>query len=84
MIPNTGKFVAYYRVSTGVAGRSGLGIEAQRDAVKTYLNSGDWAIVDEHTEVESGKRSDRPRPGQGAGAARGCTAPRWWFPRWTG
>ena len=70
MTPSTGKFVAYYRVSTGKQGRSGLGIEAQRDAVKTYLNGGDWAIVDEHTEVESGKRSDRPALDKALAAAR--------------
>ena len=46
--------------SGGKQGRSGLGIEAQREAVRTYLNGGDWTVVDEHTEVESGKRSDRP------------------------
>jgi DNA invertase Pin-like site-specific DNA recombinase len=62
MAQNSGKFVAYYRVSTGRQGRSGLGLEAQREAVKTYPNGGDWEIVDEHTEIESGKRSDRPEP----------------------
>jgi DNA invertase Pin-like site-specific DNA recombinase len=55
-----GKFVAYYRVSTDKQGRSGLGIEAQRAAVENYLNGGDWKIVAEFTEIESGKRSDRP------------------------
>jgi hypothetical protein len=59
-IRNTGKFVCYYRVSTGRQGRSGLGIEAQRAAVEAYLNGGNWQIVDQYTEVESGKRSDRP------------------------
>jgi DNA invertase Pin-like site-specific DNA recombinase len=57
---NNAKFIAYYRVSTGRQGKSGLGLEAQREAVKTYLNGGDWVIVDEFTEVESGKNSDRP------------------------
>lgn len=70
MVPNTGKFVAYFRVSTGRQGKSGLGIEAQREAVKTYLNGGDWTIVDEHTEVESGKRSDRPALDKALAAAR--------------
>ena len=55
-----GKFVSYYRVSTDRQGKSGLGIEAQRAAVETYLNGGDWKVVAEFTETESGKRSDRP------------------------
>jgi DNA invertase Pin-like site-specific DNA recombinase len=57
---NTGKFVAYYRVSTLKQGRSGLGLDAQREAVQTYLNGGNWSIAAEYTEVESGKRADRP------------------------
>jgi len=52
-----GKFIAYYRVSTDKQGKSGLGLEAQRRAVATYLNGGDWKIVAEFTEVESGRRS---------------------------
>jgi DNA invertase Pin-like site-specific DNA recombinase len=67
---NTGSFVAYYRVSTGRQGKSGLGIEAQREAVATYLNGGDWRIVAEFTEVESGKRSDRPELDKALAAAR--------------
>jgi hypothetical protein len=39
-----GGFIAYYRVSTGKQGRSGLGIEAQRQAVANYLNGGNWRI----------------------------------------
>jgi DNA invertase Pin-like site-specific DNA recombinase len=58
---HTGKFVAYYRVSTQRQGRSGLGLEAQQTAVRDYLNGGDWRLVAEVTEVESGKRSDRPK-----------------------
>jgi DNA invertase Pin-like site-specific DNA recombinase len=60
MATNTGKFVAYYRVSTVRQGKSGLGLDAQRQAVATYLNGGDWKIVEEFTEVESGKNSERP------------------------
>src|SRR5262245_2617110 len=55
-----GKFIAYYRVSTKRQGRSGLGLEAQRQAVETFLNGGSWQLVKEFTEVESGKRTDRP------------------------
>src|SRR3954471_20698344 len=56
-----GKFVAYYRVSTERQGRSGLGLEAQQQAVRSYLNGGSWRLVAEVVEVESGKRSDRPK-----------------------
>src|SRR5215210_2694335 len=55
-----GAFVAYYRVSTERQGRSGLGLEAQRKAVADFLNGGNWRLVAEFTEVESGKHSDRP------------------------
>jgi DNA invertase Pin-like site-specific DNA recombinase len=55
-----GKFVSYLRVSTARQGASGLGLEAQRAAVAGYLNGGDWALVEEVVEVESGKRNDRP------------------------
>src|ERR1700686_185306 len=65
-----GKFVAYYRVSTERQGRSGLGLEAQRAAVANYLNGGDWRIVAEFTEVESGRRSDRPELDKALAAAR--------------
>lgn len=57
----SGNFVAYYRVSTARQGASGLGLEAQQEAVRTYLNGGDWRLVGEFTEVESGKRTDRPQ-----------------------
>jgi DNA invertase Pin-like site-specific DNA recombinase len=55
-----GRFVAYYQVSTDQQGRSGLGLEAQREAVRSFLNGGNWSLADEVTEVESGKRTDRP------------------------
>jgi predicted site-specific integrase-resolvase len=58
---NTGKFVAYYRVSTQKQGRSRLGLEAQREAVRTYLNGGNWSIAAESTEVESGRNVNRRR-----------------------
>jgi DNA invertase Pin-like site-specific DNA recombinase len=57
----TRRFVAYYRVSTDRQGQSGLGLEAQRKAVADYLKGGAWELVGEFTEVESGKKSDRPQ-----------------------
>lgn len=55
-----GPFVAYYRVSTDRQGRSGLGLEAQQEAVRSYLNGGDWQLIGEFTETESGRKDDRP------------------------
>jgi DNA invertase Pin-like site-specific DNA recombinase len=54
-----GKFVSYLRVSTARQGRSGLGLEAQRQVVKGYLDGGRWTLVEEVIEVESGKLSAR-------------------------
>src|SRR5208337_261278 len=56
-----GRFVSYLRVSTAQQGRSGLGLEAQREAVTTFLNGGRWTLVDEIVEVESGKINERPK-----------------------
>ncbi len=55
------KFVSYLRVSTAKQGQSGLGLEAQREAVAIYLQSCGGEHVAELVEVESGKRSDRPK-----------------------
>lgn len=56
------RFVAYYRVSTDAQGRSGLGLEAQRAAVASYLAiTPSNSLVAEFEEVESGKRNDRPQ-----------------------
>ncbi|MEZ7195565.1 recombinase family protein [Pseudodesulfovibrio karagichevae] len=54
-----GNFISYLRVSTQKQGRSGLGIEAQREAVNNYLNGGNWELLGEFVEVESGKKDDR-------------------------
>jgi DNA invertase Pin-like site-specific DNA recombinase len=67
---NTGKFIAYYRVSAQREGRSGLELEAQHNAVRNHLNGGDWKIVAEFTEVESGKRNDRPKLADALAACR--------------
>ena len=66
----TGRFVAYYRVSTARQGVSGLGLDAQRDSVMTYLNGGRWKMVAEYVEIESGRRSDRPKLGEALVACR--------------
>jgi len=70
MSPHFGKFVAYFRVSTDRQGKSGLGLDAQREAVMGYLNGGKWTLIAEFTEVESGKRDDN-RP-QLAAAIAAC------------
>src|SRR5262249_59021748 len=51
LIAHFGKFVAYYRVSTDKQGQSGLGLDAQRQAVMTYLNGGPCKLIAEFTEV---------------------------------
>jgi len=55
-----GRFVAYYRVSTTKQGINGLGMDAQKAAIERYLNGGNWKLLAEFAEVESGKRKDRP------------------------
>lgn len=54
------KAIAYFRVSTAAQGRSGLGLEAQRSAVDEFVRIRGFTRVADFTEVESGKRSDRP------------------------
>src|SRR5262245_5893149 len=58
----TRKYVGYLRVSTARQGRSGLGLEAQRQAIADFLNGGfQWKQIAEFVEVESGKDDDRPK-----------------------
>ncbi|MEQ8966773.1 MAG: recombinase family protein [Azospirillaceae bacterium] len=51
-------YVSYLRVSTDAQGRSGLGLEAQREACRRA--AGDAPIISEYVEVESGRVDDRP------------------------
>lgn len=52
-------YIAYYRVSTTKQGESGLGLDAQRAAVRKYVGAG--SVVEHYTEVESGKNNHRPQ-----------------------
>jgi DNA invertase Pin-like site-specific DNA recombinase len=52
------KAIAYYRVSTARQGRSGLGIEAQRDAVTRFAAAEEFELIGEFIEVETGKGAD--------------------------
>ncbi len=54
------KIIAYYRVSTKEQGQSGLGLEGQEEAVTGYAKREDATVVMAYTEIETGKRSDRP------------------------
>lgn len=57
------RYVAYYRVSTQRQGLSGLGLEAQRAAVGTFLQGGrPGELVADFTEIESGRKTDSQRP----------------------
>ena len=52
-------YVAYLRVSTQRQGSSGLGLQAQQEIIRKYLNGN--SPIAEFIEVESGRKSDRPK-----------------------
>lgn len=54
--------VAYFRVSTKRQGRSGLGLEAQREAVERFAEAQGYTLISAFTEVETGKGDDDKRP----------------------
>jgi len=61
MAAESPKFVSYIRVSTARQGRSGLGLDAQREAVRQFVSSRAGKIIaPEFVEVETGKRDNRP------------------------
>ncbi len=68
------RFVAYYRVSTDRQGRSGLGLEAQRDAVERHVAGHHGELIADFCEIESGKRSGRPQLAAAIAAAKKAKA----------
>jgi len=64
------KLVAYERVSTARQGRSGLGLEAQRRAIDDYAEAKGATILARFTEVESGRKNDRPELEKALGLAK--------------
>ena len=71
--------IAYLRVSTQKQGRSGLGLEAQRDIIARHCQTHGITVVGEYLEVETGKGSDaldrRPQLKAALTAARKIRAP---------
>ena len=66
----THRFVAYERVSTTRQGASGLGLEAQRKAIDDFAASRGATLLGRFTEVESGRKADRPELAKALDLAR--------------
>jgi DNA invertase Pin-like site-specific DNA recombinase len=73
------QMVSYIRVSTSQQGKSGLGIEAQREAIARFLASEGAELLAEVVEVETGKGSDaierRPKLAEALAKARKAKVP---------
>ena len=71
--------ISYIRVSTSGQGRSGLGLEAQRDAIARFAKEQGYTLASEYVEVESGKGADaldrRPKLAAAIKAARKLKGP---------
>jgi DNA invertase Pin-like site-specific DNA recombinase len=71
--------ISYIRVSTGKQGKSGLGIEAQRQAIARFAAAEELEVLSEFVEVETGKGSDaldrRPRLAEALAKAKKAKAP---------
>ncbi len=64
------RYISYLRVSTDKQGVSGLGLEAQREAVARHVLGSGGVIAAEFLEIESGKRNDRPKIAAALAACR--------------
>jgi DNA invertase Pin-like site-specific DNA recombinase len=64
------RLIAYYRVSTAGQGASGLGLDAQSAAVGKYAAERGAVLIADFTDVESGRRSDRPELARALAASR--------------
>ncbi len=71
--------VCYLRVSTERQGRSGLGLDAQRDRCRAFAAQNGMTVAETFTEVETGKGSDaldrRPQLAAALAAARRMRCP---------
>jgi DNA invertase Pin-like site-specific DNA recombinase len=73
MLPTATFYVPYYRVSTARQGHSGLGLEAQREAVRAFI-ADPTQLLGEFVEIESGKKNQRPQLLAAIAAARAAGA----------
>ena len=71
---NPSQFVSYLRVSTAQQGISGLGLEAQREAIDRHVRAAGGNLISEHIEIESGKKNDRPQIASALAACRAARA----------
>jgi DNA invertase Pin-like site-specific DNA recombinase len=69
------QIISYIRVSTGKQGKSGLGIEAQREAIARFAAAEGREVLAEFVEVETGKGSDALDRADALAKARKAKAP---------
>src|SRR5688500_14605625 len=78
-VTNMHPAIAYVRVSTDKQGRSGLGLQAQQEAISAFLHREGYQLTESFTEVETGKGADaldrRPQLAAALRAARKHRAP---------
>ncbi|MDQ0450025.1 recombinase family protein [Methylobacterium aerolatum] len=71
--------IAYVRVSTGAQGKSGLGIEAQKEAIRAFAEANGFEVAETFVEIETGKGLDalerRPILGKALAAAKKARCP---------